>query len=277
MLRDGMVGKRVLPMTNFSAPCRRSRPPTSTASGPTPGGRWTSATGTSPSRATARRPATSTPATPGTPGALRGLGPRFRQLTLPATRGRRRARWPASPRPSTRRAGCPSPGSSPSPGATCAAGTGDTGAEQALSLDLGAGITVPLLDALDGRRARAAGRPLPDGQPGPRRPPVALPGRRPGPTSPRRGAPPAAFVLATGPELWRVAGTTDQPDTPFAVSKCEADPAEPGQLDGAHRGGGRLRARHRAVRAADAAVRPQGRRHRLGPAGGRRRRAPPAT
>ena len=205
-------------------------------------------------------------------GAMRGLGPR-----LPAAHARRgrgrggrlrggRPRSPGAP---------PSPASSPSPGATCGAGTGRPAPSRPSPSTSGAGVVGRSWTRWTAGGPGPAGRPLPHRQPGAHRAPVALPGRGLDRPHRCRGAPPRAFVLATGPELWRVCGTVDQPDVPFAVSKCEADPTVPANWTAPIEVGDASRARHRAVRAADAPVRAQGGRHRVGPAGGRRHRHRP--
>lgn len=223
MLEGGLIGKRVMPMANYQAPVQeeetgdlyRERSYTfrrmylgygdSTQQSNGPPGRYFYAKNA------------------WTNGGYRGLGPRFRQLTttqpaegevagaieaihvvnsVPETRlfvmaGRYVRRW-----------------------------DGATGPEQALSLDLGAGYR-----AVSWTRWTAGG-------PGAQdalylcdtRAPIGHLWRYQGgqwTDLTQTGAPPAAFVLATGRELWRVSGTTDQPGVPFAISKCEADPTVP--------------------------------------------------
>jgi hypothetical protein len=222
MLRDGIVGKRILPMSNFQAPVQeettsdiyreRSYSWRKLFLGL---GDFTQQSNGVPARYFYATNAWHS-------GAMRGLGPRFRQLTLPAAEGEVagfvEAIHVVATVPVTRLFAVA--------GRYVRRWDGETGAEQALSLDLGAGVV-----GRSWTRWTAGG-------PGQQdalyltddRPPIGHLWRYQGnqwTDLTAAGAPPAAFVLATGPELWRVSGTTDQPNTPFAVSKCEADPTVP--------------------------------------------------
>ena len=229
MLRDGLVGRRVLPVERFQAPVQeeatsdvyRERSYSWRKMGLGYGDASQQSNGVPARYAYASNAWHSGP--------YRGLGPRFRALDLPDVPGG----------PDGEVIGFaeavhedPGPGGTPVTRLFALAGRyvrrwdGPTGAEQALSLDLGAGYVVR-----SWTRWAAGG---PTGQDA-----LYLTDSR----SPlghlwryqdagwtdltAAGAPPAAFVLATGVELWRVCGTPDQPDAPYAVSKCEGDPTVP--------------------------------------------------
>ena len=273
MLRDGMVGQaRAARCRTIKRRYRKKRPPISTGSGRTPGGKLVLG--------------------------LRGRHPaeqrRPRPLLLRQQRlARRRLPGPGPPLPAADPARTPGPPEGEVAGFAEAVHV--TGGVPVTRLFAMAGRYVRRWDGDTGRRAgplpgprapaswRAAGRAGRPGAPGSRTPCTSPTARAPighlwryqggaWTDLTAAGAPPAAFVLATGPELWRVCGTADQPDVPFAVSKCEADPTVPANWTAPIPMGDASRARHRALRAADAPVRPQGGRHGVGPAGGRRHR-----
>ena len=267
MLRDGIVGRRVLPMTNFQAPVQEEQTSDiyrersySWRKMSLGYGDFTQQSNGAPARYFYASNAWHA-------GAMRGLGPRLRQLTPGRGRGRGgrlrggRPRHRGHPRhpPLRRRRALRA--------ALGGAHRGRAGAvPRPRRRDRGA-----LLDALDGRGPRAAGRAVPHRQPQPHRPPVALPGRGLDRPHRRRGAP---RRLRAGHGARAVAGLRHRRPAgrPLRRQQVRGQPQRPGQLDGAHRGGGRLRAGDRAVRAADAPVRPQGGRHGVGPAGGHRHR-----
>ena len=165
-------------------------------------------------------------------GAMRGLGPRLRQLSLAAAEGEvagfAEAIHVTGGAPVTRLFAIA--------GRYVRRWEGETGAEQALSLDLGAGIVGRSLDALDGRGAWAAGRPLPHRQHRAHRPPVALPGRGLDRPHRRRGAP---RRLRPGHRPRAVAGMRHRRPAgrPLRRLQVRGQPPGPRQLDGAHRGG----------------------------------------
>ena len=222
MLRDGLVGRRVLPMQNYQAPVQeeatsdiyreRSYSWRKLSLGY---GDFTQQSNGAPARYFYASNAWHA-------GAMRGLGPRLRQLTPAAVEGEvagfAEAIHVTGGTPVTRLFAVA--------GRYIRRWEGETGAEQALSLDLGAGIV--------GRSWTrwTAGGPgqqdalyLTDS-----RTPIGHLWRYQGGAwtdLTAAGAPPAAYILATGPELWRVCGTVDQPDVPFAVSKCEGNPVVP--------------------------------------------------
>lgn len=222
MLRDGIVGRRVLPMTNFSAPVQEEQTSDiyrersySWRKMSLGYGDFTQQSNGAPARYFYASNAWHA-------GAMRGLGPRLRQLSLAAAEGEvagfAEAIHVTGGAPVTRLFAVA--------GRYVRRWEGETGAEQALSLDLGAGVV--------GRSWTrwTAGGPgqqdalyLTDSTA-----PIGHLWRYQGGAwtdLTAAGAPPAAFVLATGPELWRVCGTVDQPDVPFAVSKCEGNPLVP--------------------------------------------------
>jgi hypothetical protein len=226
MLRDGMVGKRVLPMTNFSAPVQEEQTSDiyrersySWRKMDLGYGDFSQQSNGAPARYFYSSNAWHA-------GALRGLGPRFRQLTLPVTPGAPEGEVAGFAEAVHETGGVPVTRLFAFAGRYVRRWDGETGAAQALSLDLGAGITVRSWTRWTaGGPGQQDALYLTDS-----RAPVGHLWRYQGAAwtdLTAAGAPPASFVLATGPELWRVAGTTDQPNTPFAVSKCEADPANP--------------------------------------------------
>jgi len=222
MLRDGLVGKRVLPMANYQAPVQEEETgdlyrersysfrrmylgygdATQQSNGP-------------PARYFFAKNAWSS-------GAFRGLGPRFRPLALAAAEGEVAGAVEAVHVVAT----VPETRLFVMAGRYVRRWDGDTGAEQALSLDLGAGV-----EACSWARWTAGGPGAQDAlyltdSAGP----VGHLWRYQGggwTDLTAGGAPEAALVLNTGPELWRVCGTGDQPDVPYAVSKCEGDPTVP--------------------------------------------------
>lgn len=223
MLRDGMVGKRVLPMANFQAPVQdeetsdlyreRSYSWRKLYLGY---GDFTQQSNGVPSRYFYASNAWHS-------GAMRGLGPRFRQLTLAAAEGEVAGFVEAIHVVAT----VPQTKLFAIAGRYIRRWDGETGAEQALSLDLGAGfVGTSWTRWTAGGPGQQDALYLTDS-----RTPMGHLWRYQGGAwtdLTAAGAPPAAFVLATGPELWRVCGTTNQPGVAYAVSKCEADPATPG-------------------------------------------------
>jgi hypothetical protein len=152
-------------------------------------------------------------------GAMRGLGPRFRPLALAATEGEVAGFAEAV----HVEAGSPQTRLFALAGRYVRRWEGETGPEQALSLDLGAGVEVRSWTRWtaggpgqeDALYLTDSGWRLWRYQHGEWTNLTATAGVS------------AAFVLATGPELWRVTATADQPAVAYAVSKCEADPAVP--------------------------------------------------
>jgi hypothetical protein len=219
MLTDGIVAKRVLPMANYQAPVQEEE------TGDLYRERSYSFRRLYLGLGDASQQSNGPPAryfyakNAWHAGALRGLGPRFRQLSLAAAEGEVAGAVEAihvvATAPVTRLFVLA--------GRYVRRWDGPTGGEQALSLDLGAGVV-----ARSWARWTAGG-----------------PGEQDAlylTDSARRlwryqsgawtdltagGAPQADYVCATGVELWRVAGTTDQPAVAFAVSKCEGNPLIP--------------------------------------------------
>jgi len=138
MLRDGMVGKRVLPMTNFSAPVQEEQTSDiyrersySWRKMDLGYGDFSQQSNGAPARYFYSSNAWHA-------GALRGLGPRFRQLTLGAAEGEVAGFAEAV----HETGGVPVTRLFAFAGRYVRRWDGETGAAQALSLDLGAGITV---------------------------------------------------------------------------------------------------------------------------------------
>lgn len=223
MLADGIVGKRVMPMSNYSAPVQEEETGDLYRERSYTFRRMYLGYGDTSQQSNGPPARYFYAQNCWHAGAYRGLGPRFRPLSLPAAEGEVAGAVEAvhvvDTAPVTRLFVLA--------GRYVRRWDGPTGAQQALSLDLGAGV-----------EARAWAR-WTAGGPGQTdalyltdsRPDIGHLWRYQGnqwTDLTAAGAPEAALVCATGVELWRVCGTADQPDVPYAVSKCEADPAVPG-------------------------------------------------
>jgi hypothetical protein len=225
MLTDGVVAKRVLPMANYQAPVQEEE------TGDLYRERSYSFRRLYLGLGDASQQSNGPPAryfyakNAWHAGVLRGLGPRFRQLTLPAAEGEVAGAVEAvhvvAAAPVTRLFVVA--------GRYVRRWEGPTGGEQALSLDLGAGVR-----GRSWARWTAGGPGQQDAlHPTDSRPAIGHLWRYQGgqwtdlTAAGGAGGVEAALVCATGVELWRVCGTAAQPDVPCAVSKCEADPTVP--------------------------------------------------
>jgi hypothetical protein len=225
MLKEGLIGRRVMPMANYQAPVQEEETGDLYRERSYTFRRMYLGFGDSSQQSNGPPTRYHYAKNAWTNGTYRGLGPRFRQLSFTVTPEGEVA---GAVEAIHMLAGAPVTRLFVMAGRYIRRWDGDTGPLQALSLDLGAGNR-----AVSWARWTAGGPGQTD----------ALYVCAQGPTLgighlwryqggqwtdlTAAGAPPAALVLNTGPELWRVCGTADHPTVPYAVSKCEADPTVP--------------------------------------------------